>query len=76
MEKSIFICKKACTAIYFLTNNKQRGLCMDKKPAGGVEESHILTVLGPSIDDKHSMFYGKMLLGKLFPLVKHISNAV
>ena len=48
---------------------------MDKKPAGGVEESHILTVLGPSIDDKH-MFYGKMLLGKLFPLVKHISNTV
>ena len=68
--------QKGLHCYLFLTNNKQRGLCMDKKPAGGGEERHILTVVGPSIDDKHSMFYGKMLLGKLFPLVKHISNTV
>ena len=46
MKKNNFTCKKPCTAIFFLTNNTQRGLCMDKKPTGGVEEGSYIGGIG------------------------------
>ena len=38
--------QKALHCYLFLTNNKQRGLCMDKKPTGGVEEGSYIGGIG------------------------------